>query len=152
MNEVKLTIDGTEVRVKQDCTILEAAYSAGIYIPALCYHPSLPPDDSCQLCLVEVEGKRDFPLSCITPVEEGMVVHTDTPQIWSQRREALKQILAHHPCACLTCWRRERCQPFDICLRNVAVTERCVLCPRNGNCELQRVVDYIGLGEEEFPN
>jgi len=151
MDEIKLIIDGIEVRVKDGTTILQAAHSMGIYIPTLCYHPSLPSDDTCQLCLVEVEGREDFPLSCITPVEEGVVVYTDTPQIRAQQREVLKQILAYHPCGCLTCWRRERCRPFDICLRNVAVTERCVLCPKNEDCELQKVVDYFDFEEDEFP-
>ena len=47
--------------------------------------------------------------------------------------------------------RKERCQPFDICLHSVAVTERCVVCPKNGQCELQEVVDYIGIKEITLP-
>ena len=148
---ITLIIDDKQAEVSEGTTVLEAAREAGIYIPTLCYHPSLPSDGSCELCLVEIEGKENFPLACVTPATEGMVVHTDTPEIMSLQREALKRILSHHPCGCLTCWRRERCQPYDICLRNVAVTHRCVLCPRHGTCELEAVVDYVGLGEEEFP-
>ena len=147
---ITLVIDGKQVKVNEGTTILEAAREAGVYIPTLCYHPSLPSDGSCELCLIEIDGREDFPLACVTPVIEGMVVHTDTPQIRSLQRDVLKRILSHHPCACLTCWRRERCQPYDICLRNVAITHRCVLCPRHGTCELEAVVDYVGLGEEEF--
>ncbi len=147
---ITLVIDGKQVKVNEGTTVLEAAREAGVYIPTLCYHPGLPSDGSCELCLVEIEDKEDFPLACVTPVTEGMVVHTDTPQVRSLQRDVLKRILSHHPCACLTCWRRERCQPYDICLRNVAVTHRCVLCPRHGTCELEAVVDYVGLGEEEF--
>ena len=147
---ITLTIDGKQVRVNEGATVLEAAREVDIYIPILCYHPGLPSDGSCKLCLIEVEGREDFPLACVTPATEGMVIYTDTPKVRALQREVLKRILAHHPCACLTCWRRERCQPYDICLRNVAVTQRCVLCPKNGNCELQQVVDYIGLGEEEL--
>jgi len=147
---ITLVIDGKQVKVNKDTNVLEAAREAGVYIPTLCYHPSLPSDGSCELCLVEIEGREDFPLACVTPVTEGMVVHTDTPQVRSLQRDVLKRILSRHPCACLTCWRRERCQPYDICLRNVAITHRCVLCPRHGTCELEAVVDYVGLGEEEF--
>jgi len=151
MDKVELMINGLKVEAEEGMTVLEAAIKAGIYIPTLCYHPMLSCDGSCGLCLVEIEGIEELPTACTTRATEGMVVHTDTPQLQEKRREALKQILAYHPCACLTCERRERCQPYDICLRNVAVTERCVLCPYNGQCELQRVVDYIGLEGEEFP-
>ena len=147
---ITLTIDVKQVEVNEGATVLEAAREVDIYIPTLCYHPGLPSDGSCKLCLIEVDGGEDFPLACVTPATEGMVIHTDTPQVRVLQREVLKRILAHHPCACLTCWRRERCQPYDICLRDVAVTQRCVLCPKNGSCELQQVVDYIGLGEEEL--
>ena len=147
---ITLVIDGKQVKVNEGTTVLEVAREVDIYIPTLCYHPSLPSDGSCGLCLVEIKGREDFPLACVTPATEGMVVHTDTAQVRSLQRDALRLILSHHPCACLTCWRRERCQPFDICLRNVAVTHRCVLCPRHGTCELEAVVDYVGLGEEEL--
>ncbi len=147
---VTLTIDSKQVRANERMTVLEAAREVGIYIPTLCYHPSLRSDGSCGLCLVEIDGKQDFPLACVTLVTEGMVVYTGTPEVILRQRDALKHILAKHPCACLTCWRRQRCQPFDICLRSVAVTERCVTCPRHGTCELEMVTDYVGLGEDEL--
>ncbi len=147
---ITLVIDGKQVKLEESATVLEAARETGIYIPTLCYHPSLPSDGSCELCLVEVEGREDFPLACVTPATEGMVIHTDTPQVRTLQKDALKQILSHHPCACLTCWRRKWCNPYDICLRNVAVTQRCVVCPKNKNCELQQVVDYVGLEGEDF--
>ncbi|MFH1003000.1 MAG: FAD-dependent oxidoreductase [Chloroflexota bacterium] len=150
METIRLTIDGREVAVAEGLTVLEAATAAGIYIPALCYHPMLSTDGSCGLCLVESIGHLEPVTACTTRVFPGMVVHTDTPRLAGARREALKKILAYHPCACLTCNRRRRCEPHDICLRNVAVTQRCVLCPYNGQCQLQQVVDYLGLEGEEF--
>ena len=89
--------------------------------------------------------------SCTTPAADGMVVHTDTPEIQRLRRDILELILSEHPHACFTCDRRERCGPLDICLRNVAVTARCVTCPMNGHCELQRVVDYVGVDGVGLP-
>jgi len=148
---IKLTIDGKAVEAKEGGTVLQAAQEAGIYIPTLCYHPSLPAYGGCRLCVVEVENMRGFPPSCTTPATEGMVVMTNTPQIQEYRRGVLELILTEHPHACLVCWRRERCGPYDICLRNVTVTERCVTCPQNGNCELQRVADYIGITGVTLP-
>ncbi len=149
--KIKLTIDGVEVEVEQGATVLQAAQEAGIYIPTLCYHPDLPPYGGCRLCIVEIKDMRGFPTSCTTPATDGMVVTTNTSRLREMRQDFLQLILTEHPNACLTCERRERCSPYDICLRNVAVTERCVLCPKNKQCELQYVVDYIGIGEMPLP-
>ncbi|OGO30444.1 MAG: hypothetical protein A2Z29_05265 [Chloroflexi bacterium RBG_16_56_11] len=146
-----LTIDGTKVEVEKGATVLEAAHSAGIYIPTLCYHPNLAPYGGCRLCIVEIENMRGLPTSCTTPAASGMVVTTNTPKLVELRRFFLQLILSEHPNACLTCHRRERCGPNDICLRHVAVTERCVSCPANKQCELQDVTDYIGLTEVSLP-
>ena len=93
-----LTIDGQKVEVGEETTLLQATMSAGIYIPAICAHPMLTPDGSCRLCLVEIEGTEEPVTACNTRVAGGMVVHTDTPQLQEARKEALKKLLAHHPC------------------------------------------------------
>ena len=144
---IQLTIDDIEVDVEKGTTVLEAAQQAGVYVPTLCYHPDLQPYGGCRLCIVEIENMRGFPTSCTTPATDGMVVRTDTSQLQKLRQDFLLLILTEHPNACLTCHRRERCGPYDVCLRNVAVTERCVTCPNNKQCELQHLVDYIGIGE-----
>jgi formate dehydrogenase alpha subunit len=151
MDTITLTINDQEVKAKKGRTVLEAALEAGIYIPTLCHHPSLPPYGSCRMCLVEIEGMRGLPTACTTPATDGMKVQTDTPQIQQLRRNILELVFTEHPHACFTCDRRERCGPFDVCLRNVAVTERCVTCPKNGRCELQKVADYVGIGESPLP-
>ncbi len=140
-----LNIDGKEVKAKSGATVLEAAREAGVYIPTLCYHPSLKPYGGCRLCIVEIEKMRGLPPSCTTPATDGMVIKTNTPQLQEFRRGVLELILSEHPHLCLTCWRRERCGPYDICLRSVNVAERCVTCTKNRHCELQRVADYIGI-------
>ncbi len=151
MGELNIIIDGQEVSVSADMTIYQAAAGAGIYIPSLCAHPDLPPSGDCGLCLVEVEGQGEPALSCTTKVSEGLIVHTDTPELRQKQRQALIRLLSQHPSACLTCWRKERCRPFDICLRSVSVTERCVTCPKNGRCELQLVADFLGIEMEDIP-
>ncbi|MFC1905849.1 FAD-dependent oxidoreductase, partial [Chloroflexota bacterium] len=151
MNDFTITIDGQNIPANGKMSVFEAASRAGIYIPGLCYHPDLPASEECKLCLIEIEGKSDAVISCTTPAVENMVVYTNTIELRQKQKETLKKILSEHPNACLTCWRIERCKPFDICLRNTSVTERCVTCPQNGRCELQKVVDYLELEPIEIP-
>ena len=151
MSQLTLTIDGQQIAADNGKTIFEAAASAGIYIPGLCAHPNLPPSGECGLCLVEIEGQPDYAISCTTKVTRDMVVKTDTPELRQKQRQIIEKILSEHPTACLTCWRKERCKPFDICLRSVQISERCVTCPENGRCELQRVVDFLDIGEVDIP-
>jgi formate dehydrogenase alpha subunit len=150
LEAIRLTIDGQEVEARQGMTVLEAAQSAGIYIPTLCADPDLEPYGGCRLCIVEIENMRGLPTACTTPATDGMVVHTSTPAVNEARCTTVELLLADHPSECLICDRKERCGPFDICLRNVAVTERCVTCPKNEHCELQQVVDYLGITEIPF--
>lgn len=154
MEEITLTINGQKVKAKQGMTVLEAAEAAGIYVPTLCYHPDLEPYGGCRLCVVEIEKVRGLPTACTYPVSDGMVVNTDTEAVNKVRRITLELILTNHPSTCLVCHRRtenDRCSPYDICLRSVAITDRCVLCPANKRCELQKVVDYVGLTEMRLP-
>ncbi len=168
MAEITLTINDTRVSVSEGSTILEAANAVEIYIPTLCYHPSLPTSkglephefvfrgqdkipseradayEGCRLCLVEVVGVDELQTACNTPVANGMVVRTETPEIQKQRRKNLFPYLEHHPHACLTCAQKEGCSRTQ-CSANVPEEERC--CPQLGNCELERVVDYVGLPE-----
>jgi predicted molibdopterin-dependent oxidoreductase YjgC len=148
---IALTINGVKVEVKEGATVLEAARQAGIYIPTLCYHPDLEVYGGCRLCIVEIDKVRGLPTACTTPAVDGMNVTTESPAVNEVRRATLELILTTHPCACLECHRRQRCGPYDICLRHVAVTDRCVVCPANGDCELQQVVDYLGVHTLEIP-
>ncbi len=153
MKEITLRIDSREIKVEEGATLLDAAHKAGSYIPSLCSYPDLrplaelQPDRACRLCIVEVDGVTGPQLACATPVADGMSVRTKSHLLQKMRRSTLKLILSRHPNACLDCHRRERCSPFDVCLRHAAVTERCIFCPQNGNCDLQRAVDYVGIDE-----
>jgi predicted molibdopterin-dependent oxidoreductase YjgC len=150
MANVSLVIDGVKVEVPQGTNVLEAAKKAGVYIPTLCYDHDLQPYGGCRLCIVEIEKMRGLPVACCTEATEGMVVHTETPAVNRSRRNTMELIMANHPCECITCHRREHCGPNDICLRQVAITERCVTCARNQNCELQKVAEYLGIESEHF--
>ncbi|MBM3188408.1 MAG: 2Fe-2S iron-sulfur cluster binding domain-containing protein, partial [Chloroflexi bacterium] len=120
-----LTIDGVRVEAQPGMTVLEAAQSAGIYIPTLCHDPRLEPFGACRLCVVEIEGVRGLPTSCTFPVADGMVVHAASPRVEQMRRSILELILSDHPSDCLTC-------------------------PMNNRCELQRVAAYVGVRQMRF--
>ncbi len=99
MSEILLTIDGQEVRAREGMTLLEAALSAGITIPTLCYHEKLEPYGACRLCIVEVEsrGRMKMVVSCVYPVENDIVVRTRSEKIDRIRKMILELQLAHAP-------------------------------------------------------
>jgi len=96
VDQVHITIDGRELTVAANSTILEAARGAEIEIPTLCYHPELKIFNSCLLCVVEVKGLKRPVLSCGTRVTEGMVVTTQSELIRDTRKVALELLLSEH--------------------------------------------------------
>ncbi|MFO8192023.1 MAG: 2Fe-2S iron-sulfur cluster-binding protein [Bacillota bacterium] len=106
-----LTIDGKKIYADEGTTILEAARQNGIEIPTLCYHPRLKPLGRCRLCIVKIKGLDRPVTSCDNPIQEGMVVATDTPELQDMRRRTLELLLATHPYEdCLTCVRTGTCE------------------------------------------
>src|SRR6266851_2691851 len=91
-----VTINGQKLEVASGRTVLEAARQAGIVIPTLCYHPDLSVDGSCRLCLVEVESQPGQFAACTLPVSEGMVVHTESPELTNSRRFVLEMLLRRY--------------------------------------------------------
>lgn len=86
MTEIALTIDGRDVSVPSGSTVLEACRSIGQDQPTLCYLEKLTPVNACRVCVVEVEGNRTLVPSCSRPVEENMVVLTDTERVRHSRK------------------------------------------------------------------
>ncbi len=123
--QVTLEIDGAQVTVPAGTSIIHAAAVAGINIPKLCATDSLEPFGSCRLCLVEIEGRRGYPASCTTPVDEGLKVHTQTPKLADVRRGVMELYISDHPLDCLTC-------------------------SANGDCELQDMAGAVGLREVRY--
>jgi formate dehydrogenase (NADP+) beta subunit len=144
---MEIVINGRKLAVRAGMTVLEAAKSAGIYIPSLCNYPGLKPlsevapDMACQLCLVEVKGK--IVRACSVPVESGLQVKTDSDEIKIQRRRSLTDIVRRHPNTCNT-------QAGKTCLvaeATQAVQKQCSVCNSNYQCELQQVIDFVGINE-----
>ncbi len=99
MSEILLQIDGIEVKAKEGMSILEAAQSAGIYIPTLCHHEKLQPYGACRICTVEAEtgGRTNLVAACVSPVQPNLVVRTRSEKVDKTRKILLEQFLAHAP-------------------------------------------------------
>lgn len=99
MSDIRFHIDGKEVAAQDGMTVLEAARSAGIYIPTLCHHEALLPFGGCRICIVEVEGNgmTRLVVSCVHPVEDNVQVKTRTDEIDKIRKTLIELLLAHAP-------------------------------------------------------
>ena len=148
---MKIEINNKEYNTGNALTILEVASQNGIYIPSLCAHPELTPYGGCRLCIVEVDGKRGYPTACTTLPEDGMVVRTETQVLQEMRKELIQMILSEHTSACLVCDEVDGCGGFQETIRKVGVTTGCRWCPKDKDCELQRVVDYLDIHELTLP-
>ena len=122
---VQLTINNIKVNAEAGMTILEAAKSVGISIPTLCHLKNLFPSGACRICSVEVEGMRGLIPSCAYPVNEGMVVETNTSRVRSARKTIVELLVENHP-------------------------QDCLICVRNKNCELQNLAEQYGLREHRY--
>ena len=163
---MKITINDQEIEVIGEKSILGAALEAGVYIPHLCSHPQLSASseirslkkvyqggptregeegmafEGCNLCLVEVEGRKALIQSCRTSAENGMSVRTDSEALRKAREENLVKMLVRHPHACLVCAQAQGCDR-KICSLQIPEPERC--CFKFGICELQKVTNFIGI-------
>lgn len=125
MKTVKLKINGIPVEVPEGTNILNAAKQVQVKIPSLCYHPDLPAWAACGICVVKVKGLNKLVRACAAPAAEGQEIVTHDPELWAIRRTVIELILSTHP-------------------------DDCLQCPRNNNCELQRLAAEFGIREAPF--
>jgi NADH-quinone oxidoreductase subunit G/NADP-reducing hydrogenase subunit HndD len=125
MGKVTIKINDQPIEVEAGSTILDAAKSAGIHIPTLCYHPDLRVEGVCRVCAVEIEGQRLLQPACAFPVSDGMNVYTHSPKARSARKLIVELMLANHP-------------------------DDCLICSRNQKCELQKLAKEVGISEVRF--
>lgn len=107
---IHLTINGKAIEIAEGSTILQAAKSAGIQIPTLCFLEKREPLGACRVCLVEVEGARTLVAACSTPCTEGQVVHVNSPKARAARKQVVELLLSEHDGDCQTCERNEDCE------------------------------------------
>jgi NADP-reducing hydrogenase subunit HndD len=108
--KISATINRHPVEVEAGTSILDAARQASVHIPTLCKHPDLDATGACGLCIVRVTGSNKMLRACCTPVEEGMEITTEDPEIIQVRRTVIEMILSKHPNECLTCGRNQNCE------------------------------------------
>ena len=113
METVTLTIDGRPITVEKGRTVLQAAIESGIKIPYYCYHPGLGIDGSCRVCIVKIDKMPKLQTSCSTPVAEGMVVSTQTPDVVEARASVFEFLLINHPLDCPVCDKGGECPLQD---------------------------------------
>lgn len=124
---VNIQINGKNVLVESDTTILDAAKMNNIKIPTLCHYPDLHINSDCRICVVEVEGMKKLKTSCSTPVWEGMKIKTNTPKVLNARKTITELILSNHDA-------------------------NCTACVRNMKCELQSLANTLGIDVNRFDN
>ncbi len=122
---VSLIVDGQKVTVPGGTSVMQAAAGTGIEIPKLCATDSLDAFGSCRVCLVEIEGRKGYPASCTTEVEEGMVVHTQSDRLDGLRRNVVELYVSDHPLDCINC-------------------------SANGDCELQDTAKALGVESSRY--
>ena len=123
---INLKINGHSVEVEQGATILEAARKVSVNIPTLCWHRDLEPWAACGICVVKIEGSPKMLRACAAMAEDGMSIITHDSEIVEVRKTVIELILSTHPNDCLTC-------------------------PRNQDCELQRLAAEFGIREMTYP-
>ncbi len=128
---MKIIVDGKEVDVSPDTTILEAARKLGIEIPTLCYFPNVFEEATCRICVVEDKKSGKIVPSCVFPVSEGLNVETNNERVRNNRRLALEAILATHKIKCQSCLRKGgKCELLNLCKEyGVEGIPVCAECP-----------------------
>ncbi len=175
MKKVNIKIDGIQIYVPENYTILEAAKEVGINIPTLCFLKDVNEVGCCRMCIVEVKGTRTLQAACVYPVSEGMEVYTHTPKVMEARKVNLELILSNHNARCQTCSRSmSDCElmalanklnvddvrfegesdeklPFDIGPSIVRDPNKCILCRRCVSaCKTIQTVSVIDLVNRGF--
>lgn len=115
MEEVNVSINSNNIKVKSSLTILEAAEKLNIDIPTFCHDKRLVGHGACRICIVEVEGARNLMTACTAPVSDGMIVHTNSDTVVKTRKEILELMIENHPLDCLTCEKSGSCKLQDYC-------------------------------------
>lgn len=116
-------LDGEEVPFASGQTVMQAATTAGKYIPHLCWHPDFTAHGSCKLCTVKVGGR--FATACTTRATAGMEVDNQTDELQVKRRTLLQLLF-------------------------VEGNHFCPSCEKSGNCVLQATAYEMGMLTPHF--
>jgi NADH-quinone oxidoreductase subunit G len=115
----KVTIDDRTVEVEAGTNLIDAAFKAGVHIPHYCYHPRLSVVGQCRMCLVKVAGMGKLQAGCATQVmKDGMVVHTDLPEVKEAQQGMMEFLLLNHPLDCPICDQAGECGLQDYAFKH----------------------------------
>ena len=114
MPDVTFTVDGKKLTAPAGTLLIDACKSAGIEVPAFCYYPGLSLQAACRMCVVRIEKMPKLQTACTTPVAEGMVVATESPEIAQARKATLQLLLGNHPLDCPVCDAGGECELQDM--------------------------------------
>jgi len=123
--KIPLKINGLSVDADMGMTILQAAETAGIRIPTMCYLENVSCIGACRVCLCEVEGARNLVAACSTPAVPNMKVKTNSRRVREARKTVVELMLSEHEGDCPTC-------------------------DRNADCELQALARELGIRENRY--
>jgi NADH-quinone oxidoreductase subunit G len=126
MADVNFTVDGKKLTAPGGTLLIEACRAAGIEIPAFCYYPGLSLQAACRMCVVRIEKMPKLQTACTTPVTEGMVVQTETPEIAQARKATIELLLGNHPLDCPVCDAGGECELQDMTFKYGAPTSQYV--------------------------
>jgi iron-only hydrogenase group A len=122
---ITIEVNGRSIPAEKGEMLLASLRRAGVNVPTLCHIDGLTASGACRMCVVEVEGQRGLVPSCAFPVAEGMKVRTHSPRAVNARKTIVELLLANHP-------------------------DDCLYCIRNGNCQLQRFAEELGVRQRRF--
>ena len=122
---LNVRVDGADAIAHAGETVLALLGRVGPAIPHVCYNVALGPLQTCDTCMVELDGR--LARACATPVHAGMSITAASPGLEEARREAMQRLLANHELYC------------TICDRN------------NGDCEVHNAADQLGLARQKYP-
>merc|ERR1711937_677032 len=112
-NSISVTVDGVQVDVMPNTSVLQACEKAGVHIPRFCYHEALSVAGNCRMCLVEVEKVPKCVASCAWPVMPNMGIWTNTPVVKKAREAVMEFLLINHPLDCPICDQGGECDLQD---------------------------------------
>ena len=121
----QISIDGTEIEAVAGSRLIDAINQAGLHLSQVCYHPQLGPIQTCDTCIVEVNGQ--LIRACASSVAPGMKVSTTRPEAQAARTEAFDRILRNHELYC------------TVCDNN------------NGNCTVHNTTKLLAIEHQHYP-
>jgi len=110
---VTIKINGREIQADSDQYVLNVAMDHGIFVPHYCWHPGLPPEGNCRMCLVKVSTSRKLEVSCMTRCADKLEVDTEVPEVQKARKDVLEFLLINHPLDCPICDKSGECMLQD---------------------------------------